>query len=50
MTGEAGRLYKPLAYTKSFALIASIVVALTIIPPIAHFLLGIPPPLVQEQT
>ena len=35
MTGEAGRLYKPLAYTKSFALIASIIVALTIIPPIA---------------
>ncbi len=43
MTGEAGRLYKPLAYTKSFALIASIIVALTIIPPIAHFLLGILP-------
>jgi len=43
MTGEAGRLYRPLAYTKSFALIASIIVALTIIPPIAHFLLGILP-------
>ena len=43
MTGEAGRLYRPLAYTKSFALIASIIVALTIIPPIAHFLLGVLP-------
>ena len=43
MTGEAGRLYRPLAYTKSFALIASIIVALTIIPPIAHFLMGILP-------
>ena len=43
MTGEAGRLYRPLAYTKSFALIASIIVALIIIPPIAHFLLGILP-------
>ena len=43
MTGEAGRLYKPLAYTKSFALVASIIVALTIIPPIAHLLLGIIP-------
>jgi Cu(I)/Ag(I) efflux system membrane protein CusA/SilA len=43
MTGEAGRLYQPLAYTKSFALIASIIVALTIIPPIAHILLGIIP-------
>lgn len=43
LTGEAGRLYKPLAYTKSFALIASIIVALTIIPPIAHLLLGVLP-------
>jgi Cu(I)/Ag(I) efflux system membrane protein CusA/SilA len=43
MTGEAGRLYKPLAYTKSFALIASIIVALTIIPPLAHFLMGVLP-------
>ncbi len=43
MTGEAGRLYKPLAYTKSFALISSIIVALTIIPPIAHVLLGVLP-------
>ena len=40
MTGEAGRLFKPLAFTKSFALVASIVVALTIIPPIAHLLFG----------
>lgn len=43
LSGEAGRLYRPLAYTKSFALVASIIVALTIIPPIAHFLLGILP-------
>ncbi len=38
MTGEAGRLFRPLAFTKTFALIASIVVALTIIPPLAHLL------------
>ena len=50
MTGEAGRLYRPLAYTKSFALIASIIVALTIIPPIAHFLLGILPRWVKSAT
>src|SRR5690606_33848319 len=30
----------PLAFTKTFALIASVVVALTIIPPVAHVLLG----------
>ena len=40
MTGEAGRLFRPLAFTKSFALIASIIVALTIIPPVAHILFG----------
>ena len=38
MNGEAGRLFRPLAFTKTFALIASIIVALTIIPPIAHML------------
>ncbi|MGB2185522.1 MAG: efflux RND transporter permease subunit [Akkermansiaceae bacterium] len=40
LSGEAGRLYRPLAYTKTFALAASIVVALTIIPPLAHFLMA----------
>ena len=38
MTGAEGKLFKPLAYTKTFALIASIIVALTIIPPAAHVL------------
>lgn len=33
-----GKLFKPLAFTKTFALIASIIVALTIIPPMAHLL------------
>jgi Cu(I)/Ag(I) efflux system membrane protein CusA/SilA len=40
MEGAEGKLFKPLAYTKTFALIASIVVALVIIPPAAHLLLG----------
>ncbi|GAA5483170.1 efflux RND transporter permease subunit [Haloferula sargassicola] len=40
MTGEAGRLFRPLAFTKTFALTASIIVALTIIPPVAHLLFG----------
>ncbi|MBN1256237.1 MAG: efflux RND transporter permease subunit [Planctomycetes bacterium] len=30
-----GKLFKPLAYTKTFALVASLIVALTIIPPVA---------------
>ena len=36
MEASEGKLFKPLAYTKSFALIASIIVAITIIPPLAH--------------
>ena len=38
MTGPEGKLFKPLAFTKTFALIASIIVALTILPPAAHVL------------
>ena len=40
MVGAEGKLFKPLAYTKTFALLGSIVVALVIIPPAAHLLLG----------
>ena len=40
MTGEAGRLFIPLAITKTFAMVASIIVALAIIPPVAHLLFG----------
>jgi len=40
MTAAEGKLFRPLAYTKTFALIASVIVALTIIPPVAHVLLG----------
>lgn len=36
MTAAEGKLFQPLAYTKTFALTASIIVALTIIPPMAH--------------
>jgi len=38
MGGPEGKLFKPLAFTKTFALFASIVIALTIIPPAAHIL------------
>jgi len=40
MQATEGKLFKPLAYTKTLALIASIIVALTILPPIAHLLYG----------
>lgn len=38
MEGPEGKLFRPLAFTKTFALIASIIVALTLIPPFAHVL------------
>jgi Cu(I)/Ag(I) efflux system membrane protein CusA/SilA len=38
MTGAEGKLFRPLAFTKTFALIASIVIALTVVPPAAHML------------
>lgn len=36
MTGAEGKMFIPLAYTKTFVLIASVVVALTIIPAAIH--------------
>jgi len=41
LQGAEGKLFRPLAYTKTFALLAAIVIALTIIPPAAHVLLGL---------
>ncbi len=38
MEAAEGKLFRPLAYTKSFALLASIIIALTLIPPAAHVL------------
>jgi Cu(I)/Ag(I) efflux system membrane protein CusA/SilA len=38
MEAAEGKLFKPLAYTKTFALIASVIVALTVLPPLAHLL------------
>jgi Cu(I)/Ag(I) efflux system membrane protein CusA/SilA len=38
MSGAEGKLFRPLAFTKTFALLASVVIALAVIPPIAHML------------
>jgi len=40
MIGAEGKLFRPLAFTKTFALVASLVVGLTMIPPAAHILLA----------
>ena len=36
MEASEGKLFRPLAYTKTFALIAAIIVAITILPAVAH--------------
>ncbi|MCE5277840.1 MAG: efflux RND transporter permease subunit [Planctomycetaceae bacterium] len=38
LTGPEGKLFRPLAYTKTFALFASVFVALTVLPAFAHIL------------
>ena len=38
LTGAEGKLFKPVAYTKTFAVGAALVLALAIIPPLAHVL------------
>ena len=40
MTAAEGKLFKPLAFTKTFALLSSLIVALTMIPAMAHLLMG----------
>jgi Cu(I)/Ag(I) efflux system membrane protein CusA/SilA len=40
MTGKEGKLFRPLAFTKTFALLASVLIALFILPALAHLLMG----------
>jgi Cu(I)/Ag(I) efflux system membrane protein CusA/SilA len=40
MEAAEGKLFSPLAYTKTFALLASVIIALTIIPPLAHWVIA----------
>lgn len=40
MEAAEGKLFQPLAYTKTFALVGSIIVALAIIPPLAHWFIA----------
>jgi Cu(I)/Ag(I) efflux system membrane protein CusA/SilA len=40
MEAAEGKLFRPLAYTKTFALVASLIVAITLLPPFAHMLFG----------
>lgn len=38
MEAAEGKLFRPLAYTKTFALIAAVIIAIAFIPPLAHSL------------
>ena len=38
MIGAEGKLFRPLAFTKTFALGASVIIALTVVPSLAHLL------------
>ncbi len=41
MVAAEGKLFKPLAFTKTFALVASIIIVITLIPPFAHWFFSI---------
>ncbi len=41
MVAAEGKLFKPLAFTKTFAMVASIIIVLTLIPAFAHWLFSI---------
>ena len=43
MEGAEGKLFRPLAFSKTFALFSSLVVALILIPPLAHLLFSTGP-------
>lgn len=49
MEGPEGKLFKPLAFTKTFALVAAIVVALTLIPALFHMWISIKARLARNQ-
>lgn len=40
MTGAEGKMFGPLAYTKTFALLGSVIVALTVVPAAVHLLVA----------
>ncbi|MCB1183064.1 efflux RND transporter permease subunit [bacterium] len=41
LVAAEGKLFRPLAFTKTFALFASVLIAIVVIPPVVHLLLGL---------
>ncbi len=50
MQAAEGKLFKPLAYTKTFALVVSIILALTVLPAAAQVLMGFRIPIKSVRT
>lgn len=50
MTGAEGKLFRPLAFTKTYALIASVVVSLTLVPVLALLLLRATKPSAKQKS
>jgi Cu(I)/Ag(I) efflux system membrane protein CusA/SilA len=44
LTGAEGKLFKPVAFTKTYALIASLLIAVVAVPAFAHILFKLKPP------
>ena len=42
MTGAEGKLFKPLAFTKTYALLASVIIAIIVLPVLAHMIMRRP--------
>src|SRR6185369_3876080 len=40
LTGQEGKLFHPLAFTKTFAVLAATIIAVTLVPVLCTFLLG----------
>ena len=40
LTAAEGKLFRPLAFTKTFALVAALLLAIVVLPPLAHLVLG----------
>jgi Cu(I)/Ag(I) efflux system membrane protein CusA/SilA len=40
MTGAEGKLFKPLAFTKTIALLASVILAIVLLPALSHLMMG----------
>lgn len=47
LTASEGKLFTPLAFTKTFAMVTALLLALTVLPVVAHLVLRRPPPVPQ---